>query len=81
MLGSNIFNLLAVMGLPGVIRPGAIPGAVLTRDFPIMIGLTLAFFFLAWGVGKRGYLSRFSAALLLASFGAYQLILYFGILT
>ncbi len=81
VLGSNIFNLLAVMGLPGVIRPGAIPGAVLTRDFPIMIGLTLAFFFLAWGVGKRGYLSRFSAALLLASFGAYQLILYFGILT
>lgn len=81
VLGSNIFNLLAVMGLPGVIRPGAIPGAVLTRDFPIMIGLTLTFFFLAWGVGKRGYLSRFSAALLLASFGAYQLILYFGILT
>ena len=81
VLGSNIFNLLAVMGLPGVIRPGAIPPEVLSRDFPIMIGLTLAFFFLAYGVGKRGHFSRLSGVLLLASFGAYQLILYFGILT
>lgn len=81
VLGSNIFNLLAVMGLPGVIRPGAIPDAVLTRDFPIMVGLTLAFFLLAWGIGRRGHFSRLSGVLLLASFAAYQLILYFGILT
>lgn len=81
VLGSNIFNLLAVMGLPGVIRPGAIPPEVLTRDFPIMIGLTLAFFFLAYGIGRRGHFSRLSGGLLLASFGAYQLILYFGILS
>jgi len=80
VLGSNIFNLLAVMGLPGVILPGPIPAAVLTRDFPIMIGLTLAFFFLAHGIGKPGHFSRRSGVLLLASFLAYQLILYFGIL-
>lgn len=80
VLGSNVFNLLGVMGLPGVIRPGAIPPEVLTRDFPIMIGLTLAFFFLAYGVGRPGRISRLAGAVLLASFGAYQLILYFGIL-
>lgn len=80
VLGSNVFNLLAVMGLPGVLRPGPIPDAVLTRDFPIMIGLTLAFFFLAHGIGRAGHFSRLSGALLLASFVAYQLILYFGIL-
>lgn len=84
VLGSNIFNLLAVMGLPGVIRPGSVPSAVLGRDFPIMIGLTLAFFLLAFGPGPRdgktGKVSRLSGALLLAAFGAYQLILYFGIL-
>lgn len=80
VLGSNIFNLLAVMGLPGVIRPGPIPEAVLTRDFPIMLGLTLAFFFLAHGIGKPGHFSRLAGALLLLSFVAYQLILYFGIL-
>ncbi|MBW3566584.1 MAG: calcium/sodium antiporter [Proteobacteria bacterium] len=81
VLGSNIFNLLAVMGLPGVIRPGPIPDAVLTRDFPIMIALTLAFFFLAHGIGKPGHFSRRSGVLLLLSFAAYQLILYFGILS
>lgn len=81
VLGSNIFNLLAVMGLPGVIRPGAVPPEVLTRDFPVMIGLTLAFFFLAYGVGKPGRIGRLAGGLLLASFAAYQLILYFGILT
>lgn len=81
VLGSNIFNLLAVMGLPGVIRPGAVPPEVLTRDFPVMIGLTLAFFFLAYGVGKPGRIGRLAGGLLLASFVAYQLILYFGILT
>lgn len=81
VLGSNIFNLLAVMGLPGVLRPGPIPHEVLTRDFPIMIALTLAFFFLAHGVGRPGHFSRLSGGLLLASFVAYQLILYFGILT
>ncbi|HEX7047812.1 MAG TPA: calcium/sodium antiporter [Gammaproteobacteria bacterium] len=84
VLGSNIFNLLAVMGLPGVIRPGPIPGAVLTRDFPIMIFLLLAFFFLAFAAGSRaggaGRVSRLSGGLLLAGFAAYQLILYFGIL-
>ncbi len=80
VLGSNVFNLLAVMGLPGVIRPGPVPDAVLTRDFPIMLGLTLAFFFLAYGVGKAGRVSRLSGGLLLAAFGAYQAILYFGIL-
>lgn len=81
VLGSNIFNLLAVMGLPGVIRPGPIPAEVLTRDFPVMIGLTLAFFFLAYGIGSPGRISRFAGVLLLISFVAYQLVLYFGILT
>jgi cation:H+ antiporter len=80
VLGSNIFNLLAVMGLPGVIRPGPIPPEVLSRDFPVMIFLTLLFFGLAYGIGGTGRIGRFSGAVLLACFVGYQLILYFGIL-
>lgn len=84
VLGSNVFNLLAVMGLPGAIAPGAIPPEMLTRDFPIMIGLTLLFFGLAYGIGRPGEnpgrISRPAGFLLLACFAAYQLILYFGIL-
>lgn len=80
VLGSNIFNLLAVMGLPGVLRPGPIPPELLTRDFPIMIGLTILFFGLAYGIGGNGRIGRGAGILLLGCFVAYQLILYFGIL-
>ncbi len=80
VLGSNVFNLLAVMGLPGVIAPGAVPPEMLLRDFPIMIGLTLLFFGLAYGIGGPGRISRPAGFFLLACFAAYQLILYFGIL-
>lgn len=80
VLGSNVFNLLAVMGLPGAIAPGPVPPEMLTRDFPIMIGITLLFFVLAYGIGGPGRISRPAGFLLLTCFGAYQLILYFGIL-
>ncbi|MDX1443573.1 MAG: calcium/sodium antiporter [Gammaproteobacteria bacterium] len=80
VLGSNIFNLLAVMGLPGVIMPGSFEPEVLSRDFPVMIFLTLLFFGLAYGIGGVGRITRPAGAVLLACFAGYQLILYFGIL-
>lgn len=80
VLGSNIFNLLAVMGLPGIIMPGRFEPEVLSRDFPVMIFLTLLFFGLAYGIGGTGRITRAAGAVLLACFFGYQLILYFGIL-
>jgi arabinose-5-phosphate isomerase len=52
VIGSNMFNLLAVLGLPGLIHPAAIDPAVVTRDFPVMIGLTLLLLVLAYGVAR-----------------------------
>lgn len=41
VIGSNLFNTLAVVGLAGVIHPMSVPKEVLTRDWGIMMGLTI----------------------------------------
>ena len=41
VVGSNMFNLLGVLGLPGIIAPGEVDRSVIVRDFPIMAGVTL----------------------------------------
>ncbi len=78
VIGSNMFNLLAVLGLPGLIRPAPFAPEVLTRDFPVMIALTLALFAMAYGFRGEGRIQRWEGALLLAAFLAYDYALYAG---
>lgn len=76
VLGSNMFNLLVVLGLPGIIAPGAINAAVLSRDFPAMAGITLAL--MAFAMLRRGppRLERIPGALLVLGFCGYIALLY-----
>lgn len=78
IIGSNIFNILGVMALPGLIHPGTFDSAVLTRDYPVMLSLTVALliFSIAWRKGKTGVLARFEGALLLVGYIAYMFWLY-----
>jgi cation:H+ antiporter len=76
IIGSNIFNLLAVLGIVAIVRPGALPAEVLIRDYPVMIGMTLALFAMAYGFGKPGRVNRLEGGVLLACFLGYQLYLY-----
>ncbi len=76
VLGSNMFNLLAVMGLPGLIHPLAVPPEVLRRDFPIMSAFAVVLFLMAYGFRGPGRLSRIEGALLLCGFIAYMGLLY-----
>jgi len=78
VIGSNIFNLLMVLGLPGVINPGAIDAAVRYRDFPAMFLITLALFAMAYGRRGPGRITRAGGALLLAAYIGYQTLLYFS---
>jgi cation:H+ antiporter len=77
IIGSNIFNLLAVLGLPGLISPIRIDSMVLIRDYPVMLGLTLMLFAMAFGIRGPGRLNRAEGALLVLAFVAYQTLLYF----
>jgi cation:H+ antiporter len=78
VVGSNIFNLLAVLGLPGLIHPVAIDHHVLTRDYPVMAAITGLLFVMTYGFTGPGRLNRLEGAALLAAFAAYQVLLYFS---
>lgn len=79
VIGSNMFNLLAVLGLPGIIAPGPIDPAVLGRDIPVMVGLTIALLLMAWGFRGSGRINRLEGALFLLAYLGYQSLLYFSV--
>jgi cation:H+ antiporter len=72
VIGSNMFNLLAVLALPGLIQPSVLDPAVMQRDYPIVVALTLALFIMAYGFKGRGRVSRLEGGILLACFAAYM---------
>lgn len=76
IIGSNLFNTLAVVGLAGAIHPMAIPVEIVNRDWPIMALLTASLFALGYA-GKRGTgrINRFEGGLLLAVYVGYTLYL------
>ncbi|WP_022958883.1 calcium/sodium antiporter [Spongiibacter tropicus] len=71
VIGSNLFNLLGVMALPGLLSPGAIDSAVVSRDYPLMIMLTAAFYLVAFGPRKAPEIRRYEGGLLLLVYLAY----------
>lgn len=78
IVGSNLFNILAVFGIPGLLAPGKLEPGVLTRDFPVMIALTIALALMAYGFHKEGRVNRIEGGFLLLSFFAYQALLFYG---
>lgn len=76
VLGSNMFNLLAVLGVSGVIGPGEISPEVLERDFPVMIGFSIALFLMAYGFRGPGRINRIEGGILVLGFSGYLTLLY-----
>ena len=71
VLGSNMFNMLAVIGIPGLIQPTQYEEAVLYRDLPVMLGLTVLIGLMAF-LQKRGRFARIEGIVLLLCFLSYQ---------
>ncbi|MDV7392428.1 hypothetical protein RZS08_13775, partial [Arthrospira platensis SPKY1] len=79
ILGSNLFNTLAVVGLAGAIHPMSVEATVLYRDVAVMSALTLALFWLGKSHhGSPGSISRTEGGLLVMSFVGYTAWLLFG---
>ena len=72
VLGSNLFNTLAVVGIAGAIHPIAVGNEVLYRDVPVMIGLTLSLFVIGFGFRGPGRINRIEGGMLLVVFLAYN---------
>jgi cation:H+ antiporter len=79
VIGSNLYNLLAVLSLPGIIAPGPFLPEILTRDQPTMLLLTVALFIMGYGFfGRQGRINRLEGVILLSAFIAYQSLLFFS---
>lgn len=77
VIGSNIFNLLGVLGLPALISPAYFKPEIFTRDYAIMLLLTVLLFVFAYGFNKKpGQINRWEGALLLFVYFGYLGILY-----
>jgi len=75
VIGSNMFNLLAVLAMPALIQPGEFASEALIRDFPIMIGFTVALLLVSFGL-KGGIVKRFEGGLLATAFCGYLYLLF-----
>lgn len=82
VIGSNIFNTLAVVGLASAISPFNIAPEILHRDIFVMVALTVLLFVLClWALRNGGRMDRSAGAILTASFIAYTLWLLHDALT
>ncbi len=76
IIGSNIFNLLGVLGIAAVIRPVEIFPIILARDFPAMFLITGALFLMASDFRGPGRIGRRSGGVLLAMFVGYIVMVW-----
>ncbi|MDH2432570.1 calcium/sodium antiporter [Pokkaliibacter sp. MBI-7] len=73
VIGSNLFNTLAVVGIAAAIHPLAVDHTVLLRDWTLMAVLTASLFVLGYGFkGKQGRINRVEGALLMAVYLGYS---------
>ncbi|HAR59898.1 MAG TPA: calcium/sodium antiporter, partial [Alcanivorax sp.] len=73
VLGSNLFNTLAVVGIAGAITPVPAEPAVFYRDWVVMTVLTVALFLMGYGFrgAGTGRINRVEGAILLAIYLGY----------
>ena len=81
VLGSNLFNTLAVVGIAGIIKPMTTAPEVLSRDVFTMVLLTISLFAICYGFkGRVGRVNRVEGVLLLAAYVGYLSYLVAGVI-
>ncbi|MBU2648465.1 calcium/sodium antiporter [bacterium] len=79
VLGSNLFNTLAVVGIAGTIHPIAAEPEVLFRDVLVMAVLTVSLFIIGYGFRGPGVINRYEGSTLLACYLGYMGYLMVGV--
>ncbi len=72
VIGSNLFNTLAVVGIAGIIQPMSVGPEVFNRDMMAVVVLTLSLFVFGYGFRRPGRINRIEGALLLAGYIGYS---------
>lgn len=74
IIGSNLFNTLAVVGIAGAISPIKAGPEIFSRDMLVMSALTILL--LIFGLGKKGEINRIKGLLLLLAYIGYNFYLF-----
>ena len=76
IIGSNIFNLLGVLGIAAAIQPITLIPIILARDFPAMFLITGALYLMASDFRGPGRIGRRSGSILLLMFIGYIIMVW-----
>jgi cation:H+ antiporter len=71
IVGSNTFNLLAVIGAAAAIQPAALPPSVLSLHLFVMVAFTLGLFAMTYEYDGKGQITRFEGVALVTAYVAY----------
>ncbi|WP_440054903.1 calcium/sodium antiporter [Pseudoalteromonas sp. T1lg65] len=72
IIGSNIFNILAVLSIAGIVNPSNIDHAVSSRDIYVMLGATALLIVMSLSFTGKRRINRFEGGLLTLGFLAYM---------
>lgn len=76
IVGSNIFNILAVLAMPALINPGTFDQEAAGRDLYMVVGLTVLLFIMSWHLFGKRKITRVEGGILFGLFIAYQFLLF-----
>lgn len=76
IVGSNIFNILGVVGTASVITSYSVPREIYTRDLPVMSGVLAALFLAVLAFQRSKKIPRGLSILFISSYLAYIFLIY-----
>ncbi len=71
IVGSNLFNLLAVLAIPALLGPMDLSADIILRDYGTMAALTVLLGVFAYSMQQKGKLARLEGGILLAIYAGY----------
>lgn len=78
IVGSNLFNTLAVVGIAGIIKPIQAGSEIFSRDMTVMVFMTLLLFIFGYHFSRQqGRITRFKGFILLLCYVAYNTYLFY----
>lgn len=81
VIGSNMFNLLGVLGIGAALTPIPLESFILSRDVVVMFGFTLLLFAVAWRLKGAGRITRYEGLALLILYLVYTGVVIWQTLT
>ncbi|MCF6441000.1 calcium/sodium antiporter [Pseudoalteromonas luteoviolacea] len=72
IIGSNIFNILAVLSIAGILNPAQLDMNISQRDIYVMLGATAALIIMSVNLRGKRQINRIEGGVLLAAFVGYM---------